>query len=459
MKTPELPSSNLTRRRFLTTAGAATLGAPSVLRAVGQNEKIQHACIGVGGMGANDLKNIQQHAHTKIVALCDVDRNFLENAKKQVPGVRTYTDWREMLEKEGDKTDSVNVTVPDHMHAAIGLAALRQGKHIYCQKPMCHDVAEVRAMDRVSKEKGLITQLGTQAASGFGDRMAVHYMKSGVLGKIKRLVLCSNRPGAIEKYRLVGPRPSKGSPVPEHLNWEIWTGNAPMREYAPAIYHPRIWRSWQDFGTGWSGDIGCHIFDSVWKGLDLQPPKTVSARVQESWQNDKARRRDTWPQSDHITWTLPGNQYTEGDEIMLEWFDGLFYPPEDVMKVYTDTFPGTKYPHESSCVIGTEGTMILPNGSGPILLPREKFKGIAKPDLKARNHYHHWLDAIRGTEKNESHFQQTGPMTEAILLGTIAVRLPDTELQWDPEAMKITNSTEANALLRREYRDGWNLTL
>ena len=408
-------------------------------------------------MGYNDLKNFISHSKTEVVAICDVDSKRLATAAKLVPEARTYTDWRELLEKEGDKVDSVNVTVPDHMHFPISYSAVTAGKHVYCQKPLCHDVAEVRHLTNAARKTGVKTQLGTQAASGFGDRTFIQHIKSGVIGKIKRVVLCSNRPGAIKAYRFVGPRPKESQlpaeAPPEHLNWDLWIGSAPMRPYAPSIYHPGKWRSWLDFGTGWSGDIGCHVFDATWKALGLTAPKTIIAKVQESWKKSKIRQGDTWPQSDHITWTFPGTKMTEKDEITVEWFDGLMYPPEDVQAL----FPGKSYPHESAMVIGTKGAMILPNGQMPVLLPKESFKNVTPPNLESRNHYHHFCDAIHGEAKNESYFEQTGPMTEAILLGTVAIRNPDSLLAWDSNKLVIPNNATANKMLRRKYREGWSV--
>lgn len=429
------------------------MAAPALTRAANLNSQGQHACIGVGGMGWNDFNQMKSHGKTKVVAICDVDSDRLARALKEVPDARAYTDWRELMAKEGDRIDSVNVTVPDHMHFPIAMTAVQAGKHVYCQKPMCHDVAEVRVLTEATRKAGVKTQLGTQAASGEGDRTFVHWVKNGVIGKIKRVVLCSNRPGAIETYRFVGPRPEKPEAPPEKLNWDLWLGTAPVRPYAPGIYHPAKWRSWLDFGTGWSGDIGCHVFDATWKALGLTSPKTIVARVQESWKDSPERRGDTWPQSDHITWTFPGTDLTEKDEIQVEWFDGLFYPPEDIQAL----FPGDPYPPESALVIGTEGALLLPNGQMPHLLPGEKFQGVKKPELEPRNHYHHFLDAIHGTARNESYFEQTGPMTEAILLGTVAIRTPGETLQWDAGRLAITNNQAAHALLRRSYRDGWGV--
>jgi predicted dehydrogenase len=404
-------------------------------------------------MGFADLQNFMQHPHAQIVALCDVDANTLKHAAGKVPGARTYSDWRELLEKEGNKIDSVNVAVPDHSHFPIAMTAIQRGKHVYCQKPMCHDVAEVRALTEAAVRKKVVTQLGTQLASGVGDRTTVHMLKTGAIGKIKHAYLCSNRPDAIENYRLKGPRPTPGQPPPASLNWDLWIGTAPMRPYAPDIYHPTKWRAWQDFGTGWSGDIGCHIFDSVWKGLGMQRPRSVLAEVQESWENSPVRRADTWPQGDHITWIFPGNELTESKEWTLEWFDGEYYPPKEVRALYSVE----DYPPESAMLIGTEGALLHTHGRGPQLLPEDKFKDYPRPKLKDRNHYHHFMDACLGGEKTESHFAQTGPMTEAILLGTVAIRVPGQQLDWDAAHLKFLNHPDAGRYLRRTYRAGWKV--
>lgn len=450
-------SSGLSRRRFLAQTGTATalaaLTGPTWLRAASPNSRLQHACIGVGGMGWNDLNNFLQHGRTDVLAICDVDANHLAKAAEAAPKARRYRDWRELLEAEADKIDSVNLAVPDHMHYAIARSAIDRGKHVYCQKPMCHDVAEVRALTEAAKAKGVVTQLGTQLASGFGDRTTVEWLRQGRIGQVKKAYLCANRPGAVENYRLPGPRPVPGEPPPESLAWDLWLGTAPERPYAPGIYHPVKWRAWQDFGTGWSGDIGCHIFDAVWKGLKMQPPKSVRAEVQASWKDSPARRADTWPQGNLITWTFPGNDLTGGEDWTVEWADGEFYPPKHVRELY-----GVEdYPTESAMIIGTEGALLNGLDGTPQLLPEARFADVRRPKLEVRNHYHHFADACLGGEMCECHFAQTGPMTEAILLGTVAVRVPDTELEWDAKRLAVPNSAVADALLRRKYRAGWGM--
>jgi predicted dehydrogenase len=405
-------------------------------------------------MGWGDLQNFLQHPKVEVVALCDVDAENLGHAAKGAPRARLYSDWRELLSQEGERTDSVNVSVPDHMHFAIAYSAIQKGKHVYCQKPLCHDVTEVRVLTKAAVQRGVITQLGNQVSSTVHQRTAVLWLREGRIGKVTHGYLCSNRPGAVETYRLKGPRPAAGQPPPASLNWDLWLGTAPLRPFAPDIYHPTKWRAWLDFGTGWSGDIGCHIFDPVWKGLGLSAPSSVTAEVQDSWLKSPERRTDNWPQADHISWTFPRTAQAN-DELILEWFDGEFLPPAHIRKLAA---PDLKdYPAESSLLIGTEGSLLIPHGYPPKLLPQAKFKDVKGPQLAPRNHYHHFIDACLGGDKTESDFAQTGPMTEAVLLGTVAIRVPGQDLAWDSAGMKIRNNRDANQYLARAYREGWRM--
>lgn len=443
------------RRTFLRTATTVAIAAPFFLEnaMAGANaKKVRHACIGVGGMGAHDLQNFLSHPDIEIVALCDVDQAHLDQAAAILPNARTYTDWRVMLAAEKDNIDSVNVSVPDHNHFPIALASIQAGKHVYCQKPMCHDVAEVRKLTEAAIKAGVVTQLGTQHASSKGDRTGVMWLKERLIGKVKHVYLCSNRSG-IDGYRLSGPRPAGGDPVPATLDWDKWIGTAPMRPYVKGIYHPGIWRTWLDFGTGWSGDIGCHIFDAVWKGLNLRAPSSVIASVQESWAQAADRRKDTWPQGNHIQWVFPGNDYTDKDTLPVEWFDGEFYPPEEVRAL----FDVANYPEEAAMIIGTEGALLIPHGGMPKLLPDAKFAQMSYPSLDERNHYHHYIDACLDRVETESHFAQSGPMTEAILLGTVAIQVPGQLLEWDAKNMRIRNYPAAEKHLKRTYRKGWEV--
>ena len=223
---------SLSRRKFIQTTTIAAIGAPLILSCSrskpSPDGKLRHACIGVGGMGWSDLNKFREDPNVQIVAICDVDADNLKKASALLPDAHTYTDWRELLSKEDDNIDSVNVTVPDHNHFIIAYTAIKKRKHVYCQKPMCHDVAEVRKLTEASVKYRVITQLGTQVASRPCDRMTVQLLKDGVIGKIKHVYLCSNRPGAVENYRLMGPRPIQEQQAPATLNWDIWTGTAPV---------------------------------------------------------------------------------------------------------------------------------------------------------------------------------------------------------------------------------------
>lgn len=447
----------MNRRTFLTTAAAAASGlfaSRGRAQTPSPNAKLCHACIGVGGMGYGDLNSFKSHAGLQIVAICDVDKGPLDKAAALLPGVRTYTDWRELLTREGDKIDSVNVATPDHMHASITLSALRAHKHVYCQKPLCRDIAEIRAVWQAAQASGQVTQLGTQFASMVGDRMAVKYLQDGVLGEISRIVLFMTIHATSS---IPGPRPEKGSPPPKNLNWDLWLGTAPVREYAPKLYHPFFWRAWQDFGTGVLGDNQSHLFDSSWKGLELTAPLSVKAEVQESWKNTPARRTDNWPQSRHVVWTFPGTTRSGGKPITVEWFDGQDTIPQEYTR-YAHDIGLKELPKIGSLVIGSEGAMLMEHGTAPRLVSSGRLAKVPKPTLPAHpSHYHHFADACLGKGKTESGFMRTGPMTEAIMLGNIAVRIPDTELRWDAAAGRVTNVEEANNLLGRTYRAGWNI--
>ena len=443
------------RRQFLkTTVGAGGLLAmPAIVRGRDLNSRVRHASIGVGGMGSGDLDQIGKHPMVDIVALCDVDAGALAAAGNKFPDARRYSDWRQLLEKEAGKIDSVNVATPDHMHAAIGMVAIRAGLALYLQKPMCHDVAEVRALTVAAAKAGVVTQLGTQFASSAGDRTAVQWARSGLVGRVERVFCGSNRGGAVPTYRLPGPRPAEPASPPDNLSWDLWLGTAPARPYAPKVYHPTLWRSWQDFGTGWSGDIGCHILDAIWRSLDLKAPVAVKAEVEAEWAADPARRADTWPRADLITWTFPGNPRIVGPTLDIQWCDGAYLPPEPLRGLW----PDGAFPEEFAAWVGEKGTLVLQHTGMPKLFVDGKVQQPERPQLEPRNHYHHFIDAVLGRAKNESGFDHAGPMSETVLLGTVAIRCPGETLRWDSPALAISGSAAAPGLLRRTYRDGWRV--
>ena len=457
---------NMNRRAFLSTTAMGALGAMSGCKTAGPrpvspNSKLNHACIGVGGMGGADISNIKTHDRTQIVALCDVDSDRLAKASKEFPGARTYTDWRELLANEGDKIDSVNIAVPDHNHTIIAANAMRAGKHVYCQKPLCHEISEVRLMCKLAKENGVVTQLGVQHSAGIGDRMNVEYLKNRTVGTIEHVYLFSIRNG-ISRVEATRPNPD---PVPENLNWDLWLGTAPYRPYAKKFYHPLIWRIWRDFGSGWVGDIGCHLHSSIWKGLGLTAPLNIKAEVQESWKNTPARFNDTWPLGAHITWTYPGSEMTGGKPLTVDWYDGKrgyspdnLLPPKEIQDLAKQV-GFEKLPAEGSVVAGSEGWILLPHGSAPrVILKDKNAKKPPKPVLpKWPNHYHEFLNGCVDGHRTSADFNKVGPMVESVLLANVAERVHDTLLEWEPRSMSIPNSSTANDFLRRSYRPGWKL--
>jgi len=446
--------SPMTRRSFLRTvavAGAAFSVWPRRAQSASPNAKLSVACVGVGGMGWGDLHSVASHPQVNIAALCDVDAERLARAAKGFPDARRYADWRELLDKEDKNVDALTVTIPDHMHAPVTMSAILKGKHVYCQKPLAHDIHEVRQVTLAARKAGVVTQMGIQFSSGLGDRMTVAMLQGGAVGKVKEVYLWSNKP--TEKYRPTGPRPQGQDPVPETLKWDSWLGTAPVRPYVQGVYHPTWWRGWQDFGVGWLGDMGCHITSAAFAGLKLTAPLRVRAEVEPEWAQAPARRSETWPTWQRLSYTYPGNELAAGKTLQVTWSDGYKYPPDPLR----ESFGNQDWPKEGALFLGEEGALLLPHGGGPQLFPAEKFKGYERPKLAPLNHYHAWVNACRGEGKTGANFDYAGPLTEAVLLGTVALRCPGHWLQWNPADMRVTNVADANRFIRRAYRQGWEV--
>ena len=437
-----------TRRTFLKSATAAAAPAfiPNLRGEDAPGAKLSHAAIGVDGQGWSDLQAIATHPSVNITAICDVDTARMAKAAEKFPQARKYQDWRELLEKEGDKIDSVNVTVPDHMHAPIALAAMENGKHCYCQKPLSHEVDEARKMREMGDKSGVVTQMGNQIQSFSEYRSGVHAIQQGVIGKIKEVYAWS---GAAFPF---DGRPEGEDPIPDSLDWDKWLGIAPERPYKAGIYHDFQWRGWRDFGGGGLGDFGCHILDSPFKALNLTAPKSVKATVDEAWLANEKQRAENFPAWEKIEYVFPGTERSVGDTIKVTWFDGTKQPPREVFD-----FESAKrsIPGGGSLFIGEGGQMLLPHFSMPKLLPYKKNKEIKIENVGQRDHYHSFVNACLGTENTTSPFGFAGPMTEAVCLGHVANRFPDQQLDWDTESMKFTNFNAANAFTGREYRTGW----
>ena len=447
-------SLQVNRREFIERGLGVGLGVfamPGVVSARSPNGKIRHASIGVGGMGGSDIQQIAAHPDVEIAAICDVDTARMSVAAKKFPNARRYQHWRELLDKEADAIDSVNVSTPDHMHASITLTAINKGKHVYCQKPLTHDIHEARVIAEAAARAGVVTQMGIQGNATIGYRMAVKMIRDGAIGKIERVYAWSNKPAG--NYRPTGPRPAGEDPIPATLDWDAWLGAAPVRPYKHGVYHPTWWRGWQDFGVGWLGDMGCHIIDTPYLALNPGSPVRVRAQVEPAWRDTPSRRMETWPTWQIVHYTFAGNDLTAGDTVELIWSDGDKYPP-DHLRRHIDNH---EFPKQGSLLLGEAGALLLPHVAGPQLFPAAKFKGYSRPKIAPRNHYHHWIDACRGKSGTVAGFDYAGPLTEVILLGTVALRCPGIELAWDGEQMKFTNFWEADQYLRRRYRAGWTV--
>ena len=440
------------RRNFLKRGIGAGLCAANwahVASGKSPNGKIHHAAIGVGGKGWSDVMAFASHAQVTIAALCDVDAARLRRAAREFPQARCYQDWRELLAKEGDKIDAVSVSTPDHMHAPISMSAINKGKHVFVQKPMTHDVYEARRVAKAASKAQLATQMGIQVNSSIGYRMAVKLIRDGAIGKVKRVCAWSNKPSG--KYRPTGPRPKGKDPVPATLDWDLWIGTAPVRPYKEGAYHPTWWRGWQDFGVGWLGDMGCHIIDTPFQALKLTAPLHIRAEVEPAWWNTPARRGDAWPTWQVLHYTFAGNDLTADKTLEFTWSDGGRYPPDELRQ----KIDNQKYPSQGSLLIGEAGSLLLPHVDSPQLFPQARFKEYPLPKLAPRNHYHHWIEACLGNATTAAGFDYSGPLTETVLLGTVALLCDGRELAWDATRMEVTNMPEANQHLRRTYRNGW----
>ena len=437
----------LTRRSFIhrTTAAAAALSFPAILRAANPNSNLQIVAVGCSGKGLSDIAESGSHPKAKFVAFCDVDTERFREADKKFPGTPHYQDWREMFGKLSDTFDAVTVSTPDHWHAPVAMAAMRLGKHVYCQKPLAHTVWEVRQMRRQAEISKVITQMGNQIHSHETYRTGVKLIRDGVIGKITAVHSWQPNPG--NKYSGLAKRPEpSGAMVPASLNWDLWIGTAPMRPYEPDLYHPFKWRDWQDFGSGTMGDFGCHILDPVFTALELTAP--ISLRAETTGVNE-----ETWPAAETVSYIFPGTKWTVGKTLPLTWYDGGRLPDRALMQMPEDA----KLAGAGSLFIGEGGTMILPHVALPTLYPVEKFGEFKIEKIAGTSHYHAWVDGAIATTKTTDSFQYAGPLSEAVQLGNVASRVPGQTLEWDAENLRITNSEAATKLLTKNYREGWKI--
>jgi predicted dehydrogenase len=433
----------LNRRVFLKTAAAVSgaLAAPAIVRGQNLNSRLQIVGIGCEGKGWSDIHEMSTHDATALVGFCDVDLSRTQKVRQLNPDAPVAQDYRELLADLQDRVDAVTVSTPDHMHAFIALDAMRQGKHVYCQKPLTHNVWEARQMALQAKRSGVITRLGNQIHSHKYYRTAVQSIQSGVIGKVQEVHSWCAATGHGKSFHI--SRPKHSEPLPDQLDWDLWVGVAPMRPFGGwKVYHPWGWRDWQDFGNGALGDFGCHILDPVFTALKINSaPKTFQA--DHTGMND-----EVWPAQNTVSYVFPGTDLTSDTTLPITWYDGGRLPPKNGPHVPSSA----GLPRSGSLFIGESGSLVLPHVGAPRVYPERDLE-----EADDQNHYHGWVDGcVSGVQPSDG-FDYGGPLTEAVLLGNIAVRYREQLLEWDPVAMKITNHQDANQWLRREYRDGWDI--
>ncbi len=466
-------SRRIDRRGFLGTSALAGVGfwvAGRSAQAEGKspNDRLNVACIGVGGKGSSDTDQVANH--TNIVALCDADENTLNQKAEKFSQAKKYTDYRKLFDEMGKQIDAVTVSTPDHNHAAASLMAMRLGKHVYCQKPLTHSVYEARQMRETAKKYRVATQMGNQGTAEDGLRHAVESIRAGVIGPVHEVHVWTNRPiwpqgaeailktqagGAAALAALHGqslsnlPRPTP----PKHLNWDAWLGPAPERPYDP-IYHPFSWRGWWDFGTGALGDMACHTANMAFMALKLGYPTTIAAESGEI-------NSETYPMWAKITFEFPAR----GDmpPVKLVWYEGSnkgkrVLPPAELSH-------GEKVSDSGSLLVGDKGVLFSPNdyGASYTLLPKKDFEGYKAPEpTLPRNGKGddgmktEWIAAIKGGPPAMSNFDYAGMLTETILLGNVAMRVGK-KLEWDGENLKAKNCPEADKYIKPEFRKGWDV--
>ncbi len=453
LKSPE--GATLSRRDFLRNTAAVTsflVVEPAVLGRAGEvspNQKLNIAGIGIGGQGASDVEQVSKE---NIVALCDVDSAYAAKTFKKYPNAKQYKDYRVMLEKEKG-IDAVVIGTPDHQHAIISIAAMKAGKHVYCEKPLTRTVQEARTVARVAREMKVATQMGNQGMAFEGNRLINEWLDDGAIGPVREVHVWSDRPthsGKLPLYWAQGvERPKETPQVPETLDWDLWLGPAPWRPYHPA-YVPFKWRGWWDFGSGGIGDMGIHNLAPVFSALKLGAPESLHA-------SSTAVFKETVPVAALVHYQFPARGNLP--PVKLHWYDGGLLP-ERPAELEEDE--RNLDPEDGVIFVGEKGKMLVTGwgGHSPRLIPErrnQEYKRPAPTLPRSVGHHQEWINACKGGPKPRSSFDFAGPLTEAVLLGSVCIHNGGAELKWDSEKLQITNIPEANKLLHYQYRDGWKL--
>src|SRR5579859_3182155 len=472
----------ISRRKFIaqaTTAASVFTIVPRFVLGNGYtapSDKLYVAGIGAGGKGESDIANFAKSGKAEIAYLCDVDDRRAANSVKNFPNAKYYKDYRVMLDKENKHIDAVSVSTPDHNHAVQAIAAMQLGKHVYVQKPLTHDIYEARTLTEAAKKYKVVTQMGNQGASNDGVRQLTEWYNDGQVGDVHTVYCWTNRPVWPQGI----PWPSQKAEIPKELDWDLWLGTAPFKDYVEKLV-PFNWRGWWDYGTGALGDMACHIIEPAFKVLSLGYPSEVECSVGSVYVDEFKRGYfpESCPPSSHIILTFP--ERNGKSKVKLHWMDGGIQPerPEELG-------PNERMGDGGNGVIfiGSKGKMMCGTYSAlPSLLPTARNQEVKTPQTikrvpnGAEGHYSQWVEACQagyGKMEVSSPFDIAGPLTESILMGNLAIRSYDIrkprgttnqfdypgrgiKLLWDGPNMKITNFDDANQFVKREYRAGWHL--
>ena len=461
------------RREFLKTSTIAAASFMIVPRFVlggkgyiAPSDKLNIAGVGAGGKGESDIANFAKSGKANIAFLCDVDDRRAANSVKRFPQAKYYKDWRKLFDKESKNFDAVSVSTPDHNHAIIAYHAMQMGKHVYVQKPLTHDIAEARMLTEAAAKYKVVTQMGNQGASNDGTRLLSEWYDAGLVGDVHTVYCWTNRPVWPQGIAWPAPDPN----VPKELDWDLWLGTAPKKDYVDKLV-PFNWRGWWDYGTGALGDMGCHLVEAPFRVLGIRYAKDVQASVGTVFVDEfkEGHFPESCPPSSHITLTFPKTDKTKGD-VTLHWMDGGIQPERPVELGANEDFGGEH--GNGTLFIGTKGKMFSSTYSdAATLLPKSLTVDAKAPQKWARvpggaeGHYAQWVEGcLAGYGKTElsSSFDKAGPLTEALLMANLAVRGHDLQggrikLLWDNNAMKITNFDAANQYVKRQYREGWSV--
>ena len=427
---------NFHRRDFLRVSAATAVagGVFSQLEArasTSANAKLNIACIGTANRAAANIQGVQDE---NIVALCDVDKVYLDRCLARFPNARGYADYRDMIDTEADHIDALVVSTADHNHAPATIRAIRKGKHVYCEKPLTHTVEESRIVAEAAKQHGVATQLGTQIHAGENYRRVVEIIQAGTIGEVREVHVW------VGKGWGGGERPQKADQPPETLSWDLWLGPAPVRPFAAGRYHPAQWRRWWDFGQGTLGDMACHHMDLSFWALKLRHPTRCRAE-------GPPVHPETCPTGLTVHYDFPERDGLPA--LQLTWYDGDRIPKE---------IHGQRVPGDGTMFVGSEGMMYANYGQYR-LFPAEKFAGYEPPEPtipRSIGHHAEWIQACKEGTPTTCNFDYSGALTETVLLGNVAYRTGEA-LEWDAESLTATNCREASKYISKEYREGWEV--